>query len=136
MFEEAARFHGHLGPFLILGCRMGLIARKKLRPKGIHDLQALVRVSMRTPFSCVLDGIQFSSSCTLGKGNLKVVDSAGKAIETRFSNEKTGSWIRIKVKEEIVDKLLKMDGFYGVRLLMRLSDEEIFSIEGNEGNRG
>jgi formylmethanofuran dehydrogenase subunit E len=30
IFEKAADFHGHLGPFLVIGVRMGLVGLKKL----------------------------------------------------------------------------------------------------------
>jgi len=75
MIRSAVRFHGHLGPFLVLGLRMGLAAVKVLRPHGLHDLSAIVWSSRSPPQSCVVDGIQFSSGCTLGKGNIRVRSS-------------------------------------------------------------
>jgi formylmethanofuran dehydrogenase subunit E len=75
MIRSAVRFHGHLGPFLVLGLRMGLAAVRVLRPQGLHDLSAIVWSSRSPPQSCLADGIQFSSGCTLGKGNIRVRSS-------------------------------------------------------------
>jgi len=76
MIRSAVKFHGHLGPFLVLGLRMGLAAVQVLRPQGLHDLSAIVWSSRSPPQSCVVDGIQFSSGCTLGKGNIRVRSSS------------------------------------------------------------
>jgi len=75
MIRSAVKFHGHLGPFLVLGLRMGLAAVQTLRPHGLHDLSATVWSSRNPPQSCAIDGIQFSSGCTLGKGNIRVRSS-------------------------------------------------------------
>jgi formylmethanofuran dehydrogenase subunit E len=68
-------FHGHLGPFLVFGLRMGRVAVQRLKPKHIHELSATVWTKTSPPQSCVLDGIQVSSGCTLGKGNIRVEKS-------------------------------------------------------------
>jgi formylmethanofuran dehydrogenase subunit E len=75
MIRSAVKFHGHLGPFLVLGLRMGLAAVQILRPHGFHDLSATVWSSRSPPQSCAIDGIQFSSGCTLGKGNIRIRSS-------------------------------------------------------------
>lgn len=73
----AVKLHGHLGPFLILGVRMGMIAKRILNPThdGSNALQATVRLPLRTPYSCILDGIQSTTKCTIGNQRLKTIDS-------------------------------------------------------------
>ena len=57
-YEEAVRFHGHNGPFLAIGYRMGQFANESLSPQGISDISCVVKSPLRTPFTCVVDGIQ------------------------------------------------------------------------------
>ena len=66
--ESLKRFHGHLGPYVTVGLRMGLVAKRVLG--DYHGLKATVYCDLEPPMRCVLDGIQFSSCCTFGKGNI------------------------------------------------------------------
>jgi formylmethanofuran dehydrogenase subunit E len=86
MVRSAVKFHGHLGPFLILGLRMGLVAVRTLCPRRLTDLSAFVWSSRSPPQSCVIDGIQFSSGCTLGKGNIRVRSSRTLQVAFRSHN--------------------------------------------------
>ena len=72
--SDLARFHGHLGPFIVLGYRIGKSALKEL---GLDpfSLTAQVYCSGVTPQSCLADGVQLGSGCTLGKGNIEVIKS-------------------------------------------------------------
>ena len=71
LLEGAVKFHGHLGPFLILGLRAGLSGIDYLG-KDYFELSAKVETTLHPPHSCFIDGIQFSSGCTAGKFNLEV----------------------------------------------------------------
>lgn len=82
LLESATRFHGHLGPYLVLGLRMGLVAVRTLRPRRPHELSATVWTEHSPPKSCLLDGVQVSSGCTLGKGNLRVKNTS--QVQARF----------------------------------------------------
>jgi len=64
------KFHGHLGPYVVMGFRMGSMAREKLEGK----LQAVCFTGSKVPLSCIVDGVQFSSTCTLGKGNISIIE--------------------------------------------------------------
>ena len=75
LIKSAVKFHGHLGPYLVLGLRIGRVAVQMLRPHGLHELSAIVWSGRSPPQSCVIDGIQFSSGCTLGKGSIRVRSS-------------------------------------------------------------
>lgn len=100
--EEASKFHGHLGPFLVLGYRAGSYAMEKLKPNDYKEIKCVVHTPLRTPYTCFIDGIQASTFCTLGKMNIDLRNS--KAIEVVFyCKEKQ---LRIKVKESIVERFL------------------------------
>ena len=81
--EALRRFHGHLGVYVTLGLRMGAIGKRRLgHYKG---LTAAVRSRPEPPMLCVVDGVQFSSGCTMGKGNIRV--EPGENPEVVFTKE-------------------------------------------------
>jgi len=71
------RFHGHLGPYAVIGYRMGLTARQRF-PERIY---ALLHSGTSRPLSCLADGVQMSSCCTLGKGNITLRDDGEASAE-------------------------------------------------------
>ena len=86
VLRQATRFHGHLGPWLVLGLKAGTYARRKLDASPF-DLQARVFCPPRTPYTCFVDGIQFSSGCTMGKGNITHHRATGCRVDfTRTGN--------------------------------------------------
>jgi formylmethanofuran dehydrogenase subunit E len=101
LLRIAVGFHGHLGPFLVLGLRMGILARRLLKPRGVHGLSAMVWTRRGPPQSCVIDGIQISSGCTMGKGNIKVKNA--RHVKVKFQKGKRSVVIRPK---EAIEKLL------------------------------
>lgn len=84
ILEKAVEFHGHLGPFLVLGIRMGLIGLRELNvEKGNPKLHVTVTTKPSVPFFCVIDGIQVATRCTVGNRKLKLQNSP-KNIMARF----------------------------------------------------
>ncbi|MEM1989168.1 MAG: formylmethanofuran dehydrogenase subunit E family protein [Candidatus Bathyarchaeia archaeon] len=103
LLNEAARFHGHLGPFLVLGLKAGLFANKVLG-KDPFKTKAIVETKLRPPYSCLIDGIQVVTGCTMGKGNIEVKD--GEAILIRFT--KGDKVLEMKLKREVLESLEDM----------------------------
>ena len=101
--EEAARFHGHLGPWLVVGYRAGLRALEVLG----KNLRCSVKLPLRTPYTCLLDGLQASSGCTLGKGLIEVSEGDKYDIHIVFTST-SGAKLELRVKRETVDKLEEM----------------------------
>ena len=44
LLDKAIVFHGHGGPFMVVGLRMGLMALEKLDAHGYFDLSCRVRL--------------------------------------------------------------------------------------------
>ena len=82
--KEAVEFHGHLGPFLVIGVRMGLIGLRELKTeKGNKKLRAAASLTeYSVPFSCVLDGIQVATGCTFG--NQRLTQKKAPSISAEF----------------------------------------------------
>lgn len=125
--EDAAAFHGHMGPFLVIGYRAGRYAVKVLRPRDEFDLSTTVYIPLKTPFSCILDGIQCATKCTLGKWNIKWVESNEFKIE--FLRKSTGKKLVLKVKPEIIEEALNcLDIREMVRKLTMIEIEDIAEV--------
>jgi len=93
------QFHGHLGVYVTLGLRMGAIGKRRFgHYKG---LKAIVRSVPDPPMRCVLDGVQFSSGCTMGKGNI-VLEPAS---EPQVDFEKDGRRLRISLRSGWRDRV-------------------------------
>jgi len=71
LWEDAVKFHGHACPGLAMGVRAGQIALKRLGVTRDCD-EELIAISETD--ACSVDGIQVTTGCTLGKGNLFVKD--------------------------------------------------------------
>ncbi|MBU7031059.1 MAG: formylmethanofuran dehydrogenase [Theionarchaea archaeon] len=126
MLEEAARFHGHLGPYLALGLKMGLLAQELLQGDPF-SVSAQIHTDTSPPRSCMVDGIQFSSGCTLGKGNITIKeDSQLFGIFNRDSCS-----ITIRVRPEIVDSLTSLSREHlegSARSLFKKKNEDLFEV--------
>ncbi|MCX5710376.1 MAG: formylmethanofuran dehydrogenase subunit E family protein, partial [Candidatus Omnitrophica bacterium] len=69
--KEAVNFHGHLGPYLVLGLKAGEMALRKLGCKKYFGLEVKVFGALKKPKSCFIDGLQLSTGATYGKGNIQ-----------------------------------------------------------------
>ena len=90
------RFHGHLGIYVTLGLRMGAIGKRALG--GYKGLKAIVRTVPKPPMMCVVDGVQFASACTMGKGNIAIEPAA----EPGVTFEKEGRRLTISLRPGLV----------------------------------
>ena len=99
--DKAIEFHGHGGPFMVMGLRMGLTALRRLDAFGWFDLSCNVYLVWAPPDSCVIDGVQSSTGCTMGKRNIAVVERPG--VEAEFTSQ--GRWVRLRVRDEVLDKV-------------------------------
>ncbi|NIQ06122.1 MAG: formylmethanofuran dehydrogenase [Candidatus Korarchaeota archaeon] len=101
--ERLKKFHSHLGPFAVLGARMGKYAKNELKATPF-ELEAEVYTTMHTPESCVLDGVQFSSGCTLGKRN--IIPKKSREIKGIFW--KGNKEVTLTLKESILQKIRRL----------------------------
>jgi formylmethanofuran dehydrogenase subunit E len=105
--SNAQKLHGHLGPFLVLGVRMGMIAKKALNAvdEQQKSLKASVKVPLFPPFSCLLDGIQASTSCTIGNQRLTIENS--EEICVNFTKQNAAGTVKITLTPEMAEELEK-----------------------------
>lgn len=130
--QRLSEFHGHLGPYVVVGYRMGKIARKEFPEK----IWGFVYCGLEPPLSCIIDGIQFSSCCTLGKNNISV-DSQDRAM-ARFHNQINILEIELRqeIREEIEDAMGSGEEESLSLQLFNMEDSELFEvIEGGSSLR-
>jgi formylmethanofuran dehydrogenase subunit E len=105
LIEFARKLHGHVGPFLVIGLKMGAAAKKALNLSDTEctHLTAEVAVPLHPPFSCLLDGIQVSTTCTIGNQRLQVKNS--KTIEATFTRRKDAKKVKITLTQNLSEQL-------------------------------
>lgn len=106
LIRDAEKLHGHLGPFLVIGVRIGRLAEKILTTKRNKNvkLQVHVKLPMLTPFSCILDGIQTTTKCTIGNQKLKTENSQ-KEITAHFILQKPDKSLKVTVNQKMIEEL-------------------------------
>jgi formylmethanofuran dehydrogenase subunit E len=118
--QVAIDLHGHFGPFLALGVRIGLYALRELGVKeGDTGLHTTVMLEYVTPVSCILDGVQASTKCTVGNARLEWKHS--KEIGAIFQLDHNKQRVEVWVKSAIFRELKR-------RLAAHPSDEETRQI--------
>jgi len=103
IMKKAADFHGHLGPFLVIGVRIGFIGVRELGVKEKDKkLRVMAMLRNSVPFSCAIDGIQVATKCTIGNRKLKLRSSSG--IAARFELQR-GEQITVSVNPTAFERL-------------------------------
>jgi formylmethanofuran dehydrogenase subunit E len=99
--QAAAQIHGHLGPNVVFGTRMGMAARRAVDAQGYFDIEIECEGPfVKPPQSCFLDGLQLGAGTTLGKRNLKWIE--GKKIVIRIKNTRTGKTASLQPRDEFL----------------------------------
>ena len=101
--KEAIRFHGHLGPYLVLGLLAGELVLKKTGYKKFFGLKVNVYGANKKPKSCLVDGLQLSTGATYGKGNIQKFN--GKKIKMEFCSRDTKKRVILTIKNPFVHRL-------------------------------
>jgi len=93
LLEEAVKFHGHLGVYLVLGLKAGLYANKILG-KNNFEMHTCVETEPFPPRSCFVDGIQMTTGCTMGKCNIELRN--GNSLLVKFTHRDRQLILRVK----------------------------------------
>ncbi|GIV66341.1 MAG: formylmethanofuran dehydrogenase subunit E family protein [Chloroflexota bacterium] len=73
ILQKALEFHGHRCWASVAGVRVGLAALNKLRVRrsGGTELFGIVETGEEHGGMCFGDGVQYTTGCTFGKGNIQ-----------------------------------------------------------------
>jgi formylmethanofuran dehydrogenase subunit E len=129
ILKRIEEFHGHVGPYAILGYKMGLIANQNLG-QDPFDKKVIVYTDTEPPYSCLIDGIQLSSSCTLGKGSIKIEKSNSiKAEFTNKQNKKITIILKPEIQQEIDTQVNEENILQYSEKYYKMSDSDLFEIK-------
>jgi len=133
--DDALKLHGHLGPFLVIGVRMGKAAKEILRSRTGDDFtfQVTIRVPQTTPFSCAIDGIQSTTHCTIGNQKLEI-EKSDQEICGSFQVHNSKRALTIRVKRGVIEELMNRfsRGVTNEELAMQIAsmpENALFTIE-------
>lgn len=74
-WAELKRQHGHIGPWNVLGWRIGQAALREFNTQwGRHDLELVCYVPPQTPFTCLVDGLSVGTGNSLGRLDLRLAE--------------------------------------------------------------
>jgi len=106
LIEDTILFHGHSCPGLAIGIRTAELAIQKLNIESTSSIVCVVETDM-----CAVDGIQYLTGCTFGKGNLihKDFGKAGFTFFDRVANQ----GFRAVFLDDAVRELPDPDGVTG-----------------------
>ena len=128
ILKNIQNFHGHLGPYVVIGYKMGLIANSILG-KDSFSKNVTVWTGIKPPISCIIDGIQISSGCTLGKGNISINhENIPKAEFINKKGQKVNISLKCEIKNEI-DNFIKKENIVEIsEKLFDKNNDELFEI--------
>lgn len=128
--SEAVKFHGHLGPYLVLGVLAGETALKKLKCRRYFGLKVKVRGVDKKPKSCLIDGLQLSTGATYGKGNIS--KSTGRRIKIYICGRGKSAVLNLEFKDKIIklleDALTHKESELLAKRLYKTSPSAIFNL--------
>jgi formylmethanofuran dehydrogenase subunit E len=108
--------------------KAGLLANSLLG-KDYFKTKTVVTTNPSPPFSCFVDGVQFVTGCTMGKGNIEL--RKGSGITASFSKE--DKILTLKLRKEILDYISNISSEKTSKQaslkLLKKPTHEIFEIE-------
>ncbi len=98
------QFHGHLGPAVVAGARMGMIGLRAVEAKGYFDVEVTCEGPLaKPPQACFLDGVQVATGATMGKRSLAWVQA--DQILVRVKNTQTGKTAELRPTPALMELL-------------------------------
>jgi formylmethanofuran dehydrogenase subunit E len=126
--HQIQQFHGHLGPYVVIGYMMGKLANEYLGSDPFSK-SVVVCTGLAPPLSCLIDGIQISSGCTLGKGNIAVQqDGIPKACFTNKNGKRIEISLKLNIKHEVDTTVTERNAESYSKQLFKKSNQELFDI--------
>ena len=128
--NAAVRFHGHLGPYLVLGLLAGEMGLKRTGSNKYFGLEVKVYGANKKPKSCLIDGLQLSTGATYGKGNIQ--KHGARDIKINFCNLENNKKLTLAINERVESEIDALKGHSDserfARRLLKIDKKDIFII--------
>ncbi len=96
-------FHRHLGIYSIVGAKMGIRAREILHAP-MDGINVVSKAGSSPPLSCMNDGLQAATGASLGRGAIRILETAfSPAAEFSYKGQK----LTLKIKKEVSEMIKK-----------------------------
>jgi len=106
---RVVEFHGHLGPSVVAGARIGMAGLRAVEARGYFDVEVVCEGPFaRPPQACFLDGLQVATGATLGKRTLRWVQADRVSVHLR--NTRTGKTAVLRPTPALVGLLTSLKG--------------------------
>jgi len=91
-WEAIESMHGHVGPWNVLGLRIGQAALREFDTEwGRHDLEIVCYVPMRTPYTCMADGLVIGTGNCLGRLDVRLAEALSMDLIQVAARRKDGT---------------------------------------------
>ena len=134
-WNEIKQAHGHVGPWNVLGWRMGKAALRELNAAwGQHELDVICYVPLKTPCSCLADGLVVGTGNSIGRLDIRlgeVMTMADIHVSVR-RKDGIGPVLLLKPKVEYLEKIRSQPDEQLDALAHecgQLSEEKLFLVE-------
>ncbi len=125
-------YHGHLGPWAVIGYRVG---ERALRESGLHrsskDLVIVHYCPEAVQYTCMLDGLHAATGASIGKLTLKHEVVPAGQLRTVVVDREHGRRYQFTVNPELVSAILNLDHEHQIseaRRVAALADEKLFRV--------
>ena len=74
-WAEIKQMHGHVGPWNVLGWRIGKAALHEFNTRwGRHELDIICYIPLETPYSCMADGLVIGTGNSIGRLDIRLAE--------------------------------------------------------------
>ena len=134
-WEAIERMHGHVGPWNVLGLRIGQAALREFDTEwGRHDLEIICYLPMRTPHTCMADGLVMGTGNCLGRLDVRLAEALSTELIYVAARRKDGKgsilvfrprieYLRT-IRKPAADELERLS-----RQCMAAKESDLFKIE-------
>jgi formylmethanofuran dehydrogenase subunit E len=107
LLARVAAIHGAAGPFAVAGYRMGQAALRELGLEaGRFELLVVHASPAAVQWSCVADGLQAATGTSVGKLNLRWVETDGE-VESRIGTRDGARTLVGRLRQGFLDRYLE-----------------------------
>ncbi len=125
-------YHGHLGPWAVIGYRVG---KRALKESGLHrstkDLVVVHYCPEAVQYTCMLDGLHAATGASIGKLTLKHEIVPAEQLHTIVIDRAHGKQYQFTISPDLVSAILNLDHDHQIseaRRVAGLPDDKLFQV--------
>ena len=134
-WDAIKQVHGHVGPWNVLGWRMGKAALRELGATwGEHQLDIICHVPLKTPYSCIADGLIVGTGNSMGRLDIHLSEVAtmNEIYVSARRKDGSGPVLLLKPNQKYMEKICNAPDSQLTPLAhecAKLPEKELFVIE-------